>query len=684
MPFLEKTESYALENETQIVLSDTQTTVDGQAISTSSEDAVYEGADIIYYEDGHDASYGDGTASEAHSESEAAENTVITITQPGTYRISGTLSKGQLAVDLGEDASDDSDAVVTLILDGADITCTVAPAVIFYNVWESESDAQAGAVVTLADDTVNTVNGSHVAKIYKEGTTKKRYKFDGAFYSKMTMSIGGESKNNGELDITADNEGLDSEMHLTVNGGTIKIHSEDDGINTNEDDVSIFTMNDGYLYVNAGNGSEGDGIDSNGSIAINGGTIISVANASSPDGGLDADNDILINGGTVVALGINSDEISSKSTAPFLQLSYEEVQPAEQITYLTDTSGTEILAYVSEKTYQSAVIASPQLNFDTTYYLYNGGTLTGVEEQDGLYATGGVYSDGIKQQYSNNADGGMTKPDGDNGVLPDGNASPGPEGSVPSLPEGSVPSLPEGSASPGPEGSVPSLPEGSVPSLPEGSVPSLPDGSASPGSNGGAPAQPEGNTVSQPNQSASTANQTSYSTEFTITQETRSFRQVSATQEKYEISAAETPGGETPASETPASETPASENNVTAAGTTSSTGNDTVGGSSDAIKKVTVKKTVIKSVKRSKSKKKMTVTIKKVKKADGYQIRYSTSKKFTKATTKKVKLSKNKIKKILSLQKAKKTYYVSVRVCRKVDGSNYYSGWSAAKTVKAK
>ncbi len=75
-----------------------------------------------------------------------------TITQPDDYRVSGTLTSGQIAVDLGSSAKKDSGAVVELILDGCNITCTVAPAIIFYNVWESESTTQAGAIVTLADD----------------------------------------------------------------------------------------------------------------------------------------------------------------------------------------------------------------------------------------------------------------------------------------------------------------------------------------------------------------------------------------------------------------------------------------------------------------------------------------------------------------------------------------------------
>jgi len=113
---------------TEIVLSDSGITVDGQAVSQDTAQPVYTANDIVYYEEGHDFTYGEGTARDAHSVEEAAAHTVVHITQPGTYILSGSLSKGQVAVDLGDGAEEDPNAVVTLVLDGVDITCSVAPA----------------------------------------------------------------------------------------------------------------------------------------------------------------------------------------------------------------------------------------------------------------------------------------------------------------------------------------------------------------------------------------------------------------------------------------------------------------------------------------------------------------------------------------------------------------------------
>lgn len=291
-------ETYA--DATQILLSDEGITVDGKDVATEDTEAVYVAHDIVYYEAGNDFTYGEGTEEDAHSKEEAEEHVVIHITEPGRYHISGTLSAGQIAVDLGEDAKDDPNAVVTLILDNADISCSVAPAVIFYEVYEcgvADEDAAskdvdttaAGANVIIADGSINNISGSYVAKIYKsyelseDGTevvdSKKLHKYDGAFYSKMSMNVNGGKTGTGILNITAENEGLDSEMHLTVNGGNINITSGNDGINTNEDGISVTTINGGNLNIVVdGTTGEGDGIDSNGWLVINGGTVVATGN----------------------------------------------------------------------------------------------------------------------------------------------------------------------------------------------------------------------------------------------------------------------------------------------------------------------------------------------------------------------------------------------------------------------
>ena len=368
---------------TAIVLSDAGITVDGEAISSDAAAAVYAASDIVYYEEGKDFTYGEGSEEDTHSAEEAAAHTVVHITRPGTYVLSGKLSRGQVAVDLGKDAKEDPDAVVTLVLNGVEVHCSVAPAVIFYNVYECGSDdaetaakdvdtSAAGANVLIAEGTVNDIYGSYVARIYQpesvvlsaDGTeveeAKKLHKYDAAFYSKMSMNVGAWGDGEATLNINAENEGLDSELHLTINGGVINITSGNDGINTNEDGVSVTTVNGGVLniVVNGATG-EGDGIDSNGWLVINGGTVTASACGFSADSGIDSDMGIHVRGGTVIASGNMLDRLEEgQNHAVF---TFAQSQKGGSIYTLKNADGEAVAEYTPANDFSVLVVSAPEL-----------------------------------------------------------------------------------------------------------------------------------------------------------------------------------------------------------------------------------------------------------------------------------------------------------------------------------
>ncbi|MCR5835887.1 MAG: S8 family serine peptidase [Lachnospiraceae bacterium] len=91
-------------------------------------------------------------------------------------------------------------------------------------------------------------------------------------------------------------------------------------------------------------------------------------------------------------------------------------------------------------------------------------------------------------------------------------------------------------------------------------------------------------------------------------------------------------------------------------------------------------KTKIVKAKRLSNKKKAKITIRKVANAKGYQIRYSTNRKFTKKTTKTLKTKKTSLT-IKKLKKGKK-YYVSVRAYAYISGRKLNGKWSACKVIK--
>ena len=262
----------------------------------------------------------DAFSTMTHSAEDAYNNPVLHIVKSGTYRLKGTWH-GQIWVEVGEDEDDK----VALILDGVEISCDVAPAVVFKEVYEcgptsniisfdvaehmhNTTQTNAGAIIVLASGSTNNLTGSNVYRILKadkkSSATKidgsdisdqaKLYKMDGAIYSAMSMLIAAESnRGGGRLNITSTTyEGIESEMHLLVDSGIIKVTAEDDGINTNADNSSVFTMDGGSLTVIS---KHGDGIDSNGYVIINNGTLdITSAQDSDQlnaqgDGPIDAD-----------------------------------------------------------------------------------------------------------------------------------------------------------------------------------------------------------------------------------------------------------------------------------------------------------------------------------------------------------------------------------------------------------
>ena len=419
--------------ETVIRLTDT-----GMDVTGPESLSVFGSNDIIYYED-RDAyesgnPYGEGTDADKHTAEEAEKHYVVNITAPGAYRLTGKLSAGQIRVDLGDDAYEDETAVVELILDSADITCTVAPAILFLNVYECDADrnednatpdvdtSKAGARLILEGE--STVRGAYVAKIFKDKSgEKKLWKQDGAVYSYMSMNVFGP----GKLTLYAANEGLGSELHLTVNGGDMTILSDNDGINTNEDNVSVTTINAGALHIVAGLGEEGDGIDSNGYLVINGGTVISAAKPQS-DSGLDSDCGSFIHGGTVIALGAAMDWAESDSRQVTMNLQFNQRQTG--LLQVTAEDGTEIFSFDPDtdpvlkdhnRGYQGAVVSCPAFQVGDSYQ---------------------VYSDGAQMMYTSTDV--MRGPGGFGGK--GGNRGQRPEGGPPAMPDGEMPTWPEGEA----------------------------------------------------------------------------------------------------------------------------------------------------------------------------------------------------------------------------------------------
>ena len=460
----------AAETETIIALSDEGVTVDGGAISQDAAAAVYLSKKVETHED-------------VAEELQGLENTVINITDAGTYRISGTMTDAQIAV------SAEEEDLVTLILDGVDITCRTAPAILVYSAYEPETVGEAGVTITLADGAENTLTGSHTL-----ATEEDTVKHDGAVSSNVSLAIDG----GGSLHVIGDQEGIEVKYkHLTINGGVLTVESQDDPLNGSEDGVAHITINDGYLYCHAV-GAEGDGIDSNGYITINGGTVIALASTQSMDSGLDSDMGTTINGGTVVGAGNMFDELNADSEQLYMFLQFTE--STDDLICITDANGNPVFAYDFPFSYSYISFSNAQLAEDT-YHVFIGGTIAG-EESDGLYTNISSYTGGTQMHHGGTA-ADMGRPGGGMGGM-----EPPQRPEDVELPEGTeLPQRPEG------EG----FPEGMErPQRPEGE--GFPEGMEPPEGMGGGMGGPHG--------MDSSADTETYA--FVLTQENRSFTNVSS------------------------------------------------------------------------------------------------------------------------------------------------------------
>ncbi|MBQ3008980.1 MAG: carbohydrate-binding domain-containing protein [Oscillospiraceae bacterium] len=426
---------------TGITLTDEGILVGGDPAPSDPSAAVYVANDIIYYEEGHGEDYGEGTESEEHSAQEADRHTVVHITKPGNYMITGSLSAGQIAVDLGKDAEKDKNRVVNITLNNVDITCTVAPAIICYSAYEcgpSESAyatkdvdlSAAGFNINIADGSVNNISGSHVAKILNPETGKKLHKYDAAIESLVSFNINGTD---GVLNVTSDNEGIETKMHMSINGGIVEINSCDDALNAGEDGISVITINDGRIVANSTLGDEGDGIDSNGWLVINGGYLSAFSSDKAMESGLDSDNGVYINGGTVFSTGNMYDSVSKDSTQSVAVINLDEWIYDGEYLVLKSSAGDAVTGFVSTADYRVMIYSSPLLTEDD-YTLYKAENIEG-DSVHGIYANITGVAGEVQMAHALRSDGeGMP-----GGMNDKGNRPQKPRGERPDMPAGEKP-----------------------------------------------------------------------------------------------------------------------------------------------------------------------------------------------------------------------------------------------------
>ena len=371
---------------------------------------------------------------------EVSDDNTVTITEGGSYVISGELSDGMIQVDTEEE--------VKLILQGVSITNEDGPAIYVKEakscyietaegteniLSDGESYAETedkqkatifsndrlvllgeGSLIVngnykhgiCSDDEVYVISGTYTITAVKdgihtnnwisvEGGTVQITATDDGMQSKGpvaldggTITIAAEDKgvtaygdltvNDGTIQISKCEEGLESKNDLTINGGTTEITGNDDGLNAR----TSITINGGILYAEM---TAGDAIDSNGSMTITGGLILAFG-AQMPEGGADCDmNEIKITGGTLIATG-GTNSAPSESESSQISVLLGSASKGDMIGIL-DSDGNTVFAFEAPGNYSNMLLSTATITSDQDYTVYTGGTING-DSYHGYYENG--------------------------------------------------------------------------------------------------------------------------------------------------------------------------------------------------------------------------------------------------------------------------------------------------------
>ncbi|WP_278531333.1 carbohydrate-binding domain-containing protein [Enterococcus asini] len=233
--------------------------VENLATSSSSATETLDNYYGTYEEEDLDTSYDEdsatkitlGMTSEVTGDGATVADQVVTITAAGTYVVSGTLTDGQLVVNVGKEDK------VHLILDGVEITNTLGPAI----------DIEQGEkiITTLAPDSENTLADGENYEL-ADGETEP----DATFYSKEDLVINGS----GSLTVAGNySNGIRSKDDLILISGTYNVTAQNNAIK-GKDSVAI-RGGDYTLTTTAGDGIQANNAEDaeKGYVAIDGGSF---------------------------------------------------------------------------------------------------------------------------------------------------------------------------------------------------------------------------------------------------------------------------------------------------------------------------------------------------------------------------------------------------------------------------
>lgn len=255
-----------IQTETASLTTETSTTAAASTASQLAEDLFTDRDYETDYSDYVTITLEDG-ASKTSGSGVSIEGDTITITNAGTYVLTGSLSDGQIVVELADDEK------AQLVLDHASVTSTTSAALYI----------KSGDKVFLT----TTADSRNVLASTGDYVQTDDNNVDGAIFSRSDLTMNGQ----GTLTVTSETgHGIVGKDDLKITSGTYEITSACHGISAN-DSIRIA---DGSISIQSG----GDGMqvsddkEGKGYIYICGGTIT----IKSSDDGVHAENALTVTG----------------------------------------------------------------------------------------------------------------------------------------------------------------------------------------------------------------------------------------------------------------------------------------------------------------------------------------------------------------------------------------------------
>lgn len=280
--------------ETADAVTESQT----EAAEASNIDGILDSSDMFTNRDkeiGYDEesaiaiNLSDG-ASTADSDSVVIDGDTITITEEGTYILSGSLTNGQIVVEA-------ENAKVQLVLDNADISCETSAAIYV--------KAAEKVFITTADGSTNTVCTSGEFEAIDDNN------IDAAIFSKSDLTLNGAGSlevtcpnghgilskddlaiTSGEYVVDAGKHALSGKDSVRIAGGTFELAAGRDGIhseNTDEEEKGFVYIENGSFTIT----SAGDGIDASYVVEIVDGSFDITAGGGYENGEVHTDSDMI-------------------------------------------------------------------------------------------------------------------------------------------------------------------------------------------------------------------------------------------------------------------------------------------------------------------------------------------------------------------------------------------------------